>query len=85
MKPVMDIAVCAHQIAHSECPYCELKRLRSVIDAERVAHNYFAVAMEQRVLNLKAALCDCEASGNNNKPKQHGADLHAKNCRVYST
>jgi hypothetical protein len=27
--------------------------------------------------------CDCEASGNLDKPKQHGADPHAKNCRVY--
>ena len=27
--------------------------------------------------------CDCIASGNSNKPKQHGADPHAKNCAVY--
>ena len=27
--------------------------------------------------------CDCIASGNPNKPKQHGADPHAKNCAVY--
>lgn len=29
--------------------------------------------------------CDCIASGNPNKPKQHGADPHAKNCAVYLT
>lgn len=27
--------------------------------------------------------CDCIASGNEAKPKQHGADAHAKNCAVY--
>jgi hypothetical protein len=27
--------------------------------------------------------CDCIASGNADKPKQHGADPHAKNCAVY--
>jgi hypothetical protein len=30
-----------------------------------------------------AAACDCVASGNAAKPKQHGADPHAKNCAVY--
>jgi hypothetical protein len=29
------------------------------------------------------ALCDCAASGHADKPKQHGADPHAKNCQVY--
>ena len=29
------------------------------------------------------ATCDCIASGNINKPKQHGADPHAKNCAIY--
>ena len=29
------------------------------------------------------AACDCIASGNDAKPKQHGADPHAKNCSVY--
>jgi hypothetical protein len=28
--------------------------------------------------------CDCIASGNASKPKQHGADPHAKNCAVYT-
>lgn len=28
-------------------------------------------------------VCDCAASGNTKKPKQHGADPHAKNCDVY--
>jgi len=28
--------------------------------------------------------CDCITSGNAAKPKQHGADPHAKNCRVYT-
>jgi hypothetical protein len=28
--------------------------------------------------------CDCIASGNALKPKQHGADPHAKNCAVYA-
>lgn len=32
---------------------------------------------------LEMLLCDCVASGNAEKPKQHGADPHAKNCRVY--
>ena len=32
-----------------------------------------------------APACDCIASGNTNKPKQHGADPHAKNCAVYRT
>jgi hypothetical protein len=27
--------------------------------------------------------CDCIASGNAAKPKQHGVDPHAKNCAVY--
>lgn len=27
--------------------------------------------------------CDCIESGNLEKPKQHGSDLHAKNCAVY--
>jgi hypothetical protein len=27
--------------------------------------------------------CDCIASGNTNKPKQHGADPHAKTCESY--
>ena len=27
--------------------------------------------------------CDCITSGNANKPKQHGADPHAKNCNIY--
>lgn len=30
------------------------------------------------------AECDCIASGNVEKPKQHGADSHAKNCAIYS-
>lgn len=29
--------------------------------------------------------CDCIASGNREKPKQHGADPHAKNCAIYAT
>lgn len=29
------------------------------------------------------AHCDCIASGNAHKPKQHGADPHAKNCAIY--
>lgn len=29
------------------------------------------------------ALCDCIASGNTSKPKQHLVDPHAKNCRIY--
>ena len=29
--------------------------------------------------------CDCIALGNVNKPKQHGADPHAKNCKVYTS
>jgi hypothetical protein len=33
--------------------------------------------------NCKHLRCDCIASGNTNKPKQHGADPHAKNCAVY--
>lgn len=28
-------------------------------------------------------LCNCIAMGNPNKPKQHSADPHAKNCGVY--
>jgi len=28
--------------------------------------------------------CDCIASGNMAKPKQHGADLHAKDCAIYT-
>ena len=28
-------------------------------------------------------ICDCEAGGYPNKPKQHSVDPHAKNCRVY--
>ncbi len=33
----------------------------------------------------KSAVCDCAASrGNDAKPKQHGADPHAKDCRVYA-
>jgi hypothetical protein len=27
--------------------------------------------------------CDCIASGNTEKPKQDGADPHAKNCAIY--
>lgn len=34
---------------------------------------------------IDESLCDCIASGNTKKPKQHGADPHAKNCRVYQT
>jgi hypothetical protein len=33
---------------------------------------------------LTELLCDCETSGNPDKPKQHGADSHAKNCHVYA-
>ena len=33
---------------------------------------------------IETVLCDCIAMGNPNKPKQHGADPHAKNCRVYA-
>lgn len=29
-------------------------------------------------------VCDCITSGNTLKPKQHGADPHAKNCAVYT-
>lgn len=32
---------------------------------------------------LQNKLCDCVTSENSNKPKQHGADPHAKNCAVY--
>lgn len=32
-----------------------------------------------------AMKCDCAASGNALKPKQHGADPHAKNCAVYTS
>lgn len=39
----------------------------------------------QRLWSLEeeSPQCDCIASGNANKPKQHGADPHAKNCAVY--
>lgn len=39
----------------------------------------------QRLASLEKELprCDCAASGNAMKPKQHGADPHAKNCAVY--
>ncbi len=43
---------------------------------------YFRTA--QRALD-KAKGCDCAAIGNFDKPKQHGADPHAKNCRVYTS
>lgn len=32
---------------------------------------------------LEAIVCDCITSGNATKPKQHGADPHAKDCAVY--
>ena len=35
------------------------------------------------VRTLQLLDCDCIASGNAAKPKQHGADPHAKNCAVY--
>jgi hypothetical protein len=28
-------------------------------------------------------VCDCIVSGNPEKPKQHGADPHAKSCAIY--
>src|SRR3990167_4455471 len=33
---------------------------------------------------MKIESCDCIASGNAAKPKQHGADPHAKNCAIYT-
>jgi hypothetical protein len=39
----------------------------------------------QRVISAWQQWCDCIESGNAAKPKQHGADPHAKNCAVYKT
>lgn len=30
------------------------------------------------------AKCDCWTSGNDDKPKQHGADAHAKDCAIHT-
>jgi hypothetical protein len=35
--------------------------------------------------SLPRNACDCITSGNVEKPKQHGADSHAKNCAIYAT
>ena len=43
----------------------------------------FASAATPDVTAKRDRECDCIASGNPEKPKQHGADPHAKNCAVY--
>lgn len=37
-----------------------------------------------KAVTTPRAPCDCITSGNPAKPKQHGADPHAKNCAVYT-
>ena len=53
LVPGTYLVVCEHQIVPQECPYCELKRLRTELESERVAHNQFAVAMENRALDAE--------------------------------
>lgn len=53
------------------CPLCESSWAPSAITGGRLAQ--------------LATTCDCIASGNQDKPKQHGADPHAKSCAIYTT
>lgn len=64
--------------------------LRGIRSAEEVADlppepEALEPVREVRRLSEQRSECDCEASGNLNKPKQHQADPHAKNCKVYLT
>jgi hypothetical protein len=43
----------------------------------------FGPTRSSLIVRAKQA-CDCEASGNAAKPKQHAADPHAKSCAVYT-
>lgn len=43
----------------------------------------FGALLQTIAQELTDERCDCIASGNAEKPKQHGADPHAKNCNVY--
>lgn len=42
------------------------------------------IPLEESEPEIPLNECDCIASGNAAKPKQHGADPHAKNCAVYT-
>ena len=75
-----------------ECPSCRHECCEKCFD--RYAHCRPCAkgktnAELRRVANLagfdfEEPLCDCIVSGNALKPKQHGADPHAKNCTVYA-
>jgi len=41
-----------------------------------------AVALDQKLARVTG--CDYITSGNADKPKQHGADPHAKTCAIYA-
>ncbi len=76
-----------------------LRRLSRVLDALAAApeHQWRVLMPSPVQLRAWASLCleaqgrlidvacDCETSGNVLKPKQHGADPHAKNCAIYLT
>lgn len=55
------------------------KKIDDALDA--IAQQLYERA--RRYADKFPVACDCIASGNKLKPKQHGADPHAKNCRVY--
>lgn len=55
----------------------------AILPADVPAWVAFAATQNLGLLMEGTPPCDCIASGNPAKPKQHGADPHAKNCAVY--
>ena len=55
-------------------------------EADALAHPHVRAVVIHPCPGVVAdrAPCDCAAAGNVAKPKQHGADQHAKGCAVYT-
>lgn len=59
--------------------------LARLADDAEITLGFTAADIRQiRAAIAKAKGCDCVTSGNVEKPKQHGADPHAKNCALYT-
>lgn len=68
---------CQWENRDGECPSCG----RFSIDYGGGGRHASDCAIREMLDILR---CDCVTAGNQAKPKQHGADPHAKNCAVYT-
>lgn len=61
----------------------KLRRAVYELGLDPVDEDFCSILEQADIAIAKADGCDCITSGNVEKPKQHGADPHAKNCALY--